>query len=95
MLELEPAHGPDELGQPLGRRLVGQRILPGGQHTLQHLVDHRLDEQFLGREPAVEGAHPDPGPLGDGLHAHVDPFLVEGGAGRGQDLDPVPGRIAA
>ena len=89
MLELEPAHRPDELGEPVGRRPVGQRRVGRSQHPVEDLVDHRVDEQLLGREPPVQGPHTDPGPLGDHLHADIDARLVEDGAGRSQDLGPV------
>ena len=51
------------------------------EHGVEHLGHHGLDEQLLGGEAPVEGAHADPGPLGDDLHADIHTLLVEGGPG--------------
>ena len=93
MLGLEPAHGPDVHREPLRRGLVGQCLFGRSEHGAEDLVHHRPDEELLGREAPVEGSHPHAGPVGDDLHAHVGPLLVEGRPRRRQDLDPVAGGV--
>ena len=86
MLELELPDGPKVLGETVGRGLVLERRRGRRQHRVEHLGHHGLDQQLLGGEAPVQGAHAHAGPLGDELHPDVHTCFVEGGPGGDQDL---------
>ena len=66
---------------------LGQRLGQGQPHEL-------VDQRVLVGEPPVHGAHADPGPGGDLLHAGVGAGLAEHLAGRVEDPVVVADRVA-
>ena len=72
---------------------VGQQ-LPSSRHDLTHpLADDRLEQRFLGREMAVDGARADAGPPGDLVDRHGQPLLGEDVVGDLQHPGTVARRI--
>ena len=72
-----------------------RQSLPGlGQRLAKRQPHELVDQRVLVGEPPVHGAHADPRPGGDLLHAGIGPGLAEHLAGRIEDPVVVADRVA-
>ena len=87
--------GDDHLHEPFPGILGGERALDDRLQLVEAILEDRVHERLLGREAAIQRAHPDARAAGDLVHADIQAVLGEGAAGGLDDPLAVALRVAS